>query len=69
MFVGVGVISATTYYKYYSEEGCAVDDRMIVAIHLMYSTYLYLFLEFFINRFILKSGQHTAVDKASKKAQ
>ena len=45
MFIGVGVISMTTYYKYWTEDGCYIDDRMIVAILLMYATYLYLFVE------------------------
>jgi len=36
MFVGVGVVSATAYYKYFTEEGCFVDDRMVLMTMLMY---------------------------------
>jgi len=45
MFVGIGVNSMETYYKWFTPEGCAVDHRMVFAVHVMYATYLYLFVE------------------------
>lgn len=51
MFVGIFVIVMSCYYKYFEGNGCAIDGRMIVAICLMYSTYLVLFVKFFLQRY------------------
>jgi elongation of very long chain fatty acids protein 6 len=51
MFVGLYVIGASTYYKFYTPRGCAIEPGMVVAIWLMYATYLYLFVDFFVKRF------------------
>ncbi|GAB5033480.1 fatty-acyl elongase [Nannochloropsis oceanica] len=58
MFVGIWVIVMSCYYKYFEGaqgegmgKGCAIDGRMIVAICLMYSTYLVLFVKFFVQRY------------------
>jgi len=45
MFVGIFVNGMETYYKWFTPEGCQVDERMVFAVHVMYATYLYLFVE------------------------
>ena len=53
----VGVATAVYYImKIRAGESCAVDKELLVACGIMYSTYLYLFVEFGVKRFILKSG-------------
>jgi len=59
MFVGIFVVAASCYYKYWAQggeqgggKGCAIDGRMIVTICLMYATYLGLFMNFFARRYL-----------------
>lgn len=52
MIIGVFVVAMSTYYKYWTPKGCAIDDSMLLAITLMYATYLVLFVHFFAKRFI-----------------
>lgn len=50
----VGVATAFFYiHKIRNGEACAVDQDLLVACGAMYSTYLYLFCEFAVKRFIL----------------
>lgn len=51
MFVGLYVIGASTYNKFYTDAGCAIEPGIVVAIWLMYATYLYLFVDFFVQRY------------------
>lgn len=53
MVVGCSV-AAYYYMAFSSGKECAVDVRLLYACGVMYSTYLYLFAEFFVKRFILK---------------
>ncbi len=85
MFVGLYVIAASTYYKSYSARGCAIAPGMLLAIWLMYATYLYLFVDFFVKRYfgskkqkqqkqkqqaeVLSAGDVLEAERAKYKAQ
>ncbi|TFJ87285.1 hypothetical protein NSK_001617 [Nannochloropsis salina CCMP1776] len=61
----VGVATAAFYImKIRAGEECAVDQDLLVACGIMYSTYLYLFCEFAVRRFILGPKKETAPGKA-----
>lgn len=60
MFVGIYVIGASAYYKYFAPEngrGCAIEGEMILAISAMYATYLVLFVNFFWDRYFAKGSK------------
>jgi hypothetical protein len=72
MFVGIYVIGASAYYKYFApenERGCAIEGEMILAISAMYATYLVLFVKFFWDRYFAqgteKKGAKAAVSSSS----
>jgi hypothetical protein len=49
----VGVFVAYNYYAVLSSGGhCAVNTDLLLACAVMYSTYLYLFVEFAVKRYI-----------------
>lgn len=51
----VGVFVAFNYYRVLSTGGsCAVSTDLLWACAVMYSTYLYLFVEFAVKRYIIK---------------
>lgn len=68
MFVGLYVIGASTYYKYYTAAGCAIEPGMVVAIWLMYATYLYLFVDFFVKRYFGRGNKRNNGQQLTKKA-
>lgn len=55
MFVGTFVCASAWYYKLYSNNECSNDQSNLIAGALMYGSYLYLFMEFFVNRYIFKN--------------
>lgn len=62
MVVGTYVcISSYLYLR--SGVECAVKKENVLAGALMYGSYLYLFTEFFVKRFVLKSGEKKAAKK------
>jgi len=67
----VGVATATFYIlKIRNGETCAVDQELLIACGVMYSTYLYLFCEFAERRFVLGPQKAAGAPKARKsKAQ
>jgi elongation of very long chain fatty acids protein 6 len=71
MFVGVGVVSAAIYYHYYSNkiykyklgtQRCSNDPSNMIAGCLMYSSYLYLFIEFALKRFVFNDKTKVVFD-------
>jgi len=67
----VGVFVAYNYYRVLSSGGsCAVSTDLLWACALMYSTYLYLFCEFAVRRYILGRGNRAvAAGKGKKKTK
>jgi len=56
MFVGVAVTVMSYQYHKADPDNCAVKPEMLMWCGLMYSTYFYSFIEFAVQRFILKSS-------------
>ncbi len=72
MFVGVIVVCAAIYYHYYSTKTyeyslgpkrCSNAPSNMVAGVIMYSSYLYLFVEFAFKRFVFKTDAKAAFDR------
>lgn len=64
----VGVFVAYNYYRVLSSGGsCAVSTDLLWACALMYSTYLYLFCEFAVRRYILGPWRAMAAKGKAKK--
>lgn len=63
MFVGTGVCISAWFYVLYSDELCHNDFNNLIAGGLMYGSYLYLFVEFAVRRFILKPAPKGSIDK------
>jgi len=56
MIVGTTIcVLSAIYLK--DDQPCAVTRENVIAGALMYGSYLYLFAEFFVKRFILSSGK------------
>jgi hypothetical protein len=51
MFIGTGVCVSCWYYKY-SGRACANEDSNLIAGAAMYGSYLYLFMEFAVGRYL-----------------
>jgi len=51
MFIGTGVCISCWYYKY-TGRTCANEDSNLIAGAVMYGSYLYLFMEFAVGRYI-----------------
>jgi elongation of very long chain fatty acids protein 6 len=64
MFVGVA-ISCFAYYYSQTDKSCGVSKKMLPWCAAMYSTYLYLFLEFFIKK-LFNAATGTDNDKKRK---
>jgi elongation of very long chain fatty acids protein 6 len=62
MFVGTGICIASWYYVYYTND-CSNDHNNLIAGATMYGSYLYLFVEFAVRRFLVKAPK---TDKAAK---
>jgi hypothetical protein len=64
MVVGVGTAG---YYIQSLRTGapCAVNKELLTACGVMYSTYLYLFAEFFVKRFIFGMAPATKKTKSA----
>jgi hypothetical protein len=57
----VGVATAIFFIiKLRAGESCAVEKDLLIACGVMYSTYLYLFCEFAVKRFILTPKKEAA---------
>lgn len=56
MVAGV-VICVSGWYYYLNEIPCANDQRMLVAAGIMYASYLFLFVDFFMKRFLGKKPE------------
>jgi len=54
MFVGTGVCISTWYFKFFGTSTCHNDMSNMVAGALMYGSYLYLFVEFAVGRYVKK---------------
>ncbi|EKU22182.1 fatty-acyl [Nannochloropsis gaditana CCMP526] len=52
MMVGVGICVASFYYLYTDPEHCEVKPQNVYSGALMYGSYLYLFCDFFVRRFL-----------------
>ena len=68
MIVGVAV-AGFYIYKLRNGQECAVDKDLLISCGIMYATYLYLFVEFAVKRFILgpkKEGGKAATGKKAK---
>lgn len=67
MFIGVGITVASALYSR-DPESCGVVRRLIPWCCAMYSTYLYFFVAFFVERFFASPPAHKATPAASKQA-
>ena len=69
MFIGVGVTIAAFYYYNNPIEGetCHIQKENNVAAFVMYGSYFYLFLQFFLARYF-KVRVNTDSDKKKKAA-
>jgi elongation of very long chain fatty acids protein 6 len=66
MFVGVFVCCSAWYYRIYdSSTHCNNDKVNLILGALMYASYLYLFAEFMVKRFILSPLKQTEKEKKS----
>lgn len=54
MVIGVAVCCSSFYFHVNDPEGCAVSKENLIAAALMYGSYLYLFCDFFLHRFVLR---------------
>jgi len=52
MIVGVGICASSFYFLYTDPEHCQVKRQNVYAGALMYGSYLYLFCDFFVRRFL-----------------
>ena len=64
MFVGVAVTLIAAYYYKYEENDCQIQKENNVAAFIMYVSYLFLFLQFFIGRYF--KDKTIKVTKAKK---
>jgi len=65
MVVGVGTGLATAYYKFYTDSCPGASKDLLFAGFVMYSSYLYLFVEFAVKRFILRKPAEKSVSSGS----
>lgn len=56
MVVGVVICAASYSYMRANPVHCHVKPESVVAGTLMYGSYLYLFVDFFVRRFVLGQG-------------
>jgi len=69
MFVGVFVVLSMTYFKFFTSEPCeGAQEKLLYAGLAMYGSYLYLFVEFAVKRFILAPRRTRALALAEKQA-
>lgn len=54
MFVGTGVCVSTWYFIHYENTDCATNFANLVSATVMYGSYLYLFAQFAVGRFLTK---------------
>lgn len=59
MFVGTGVCCSAWYFTFFSKNSCHNDMSNLIAGALMYASYLYLFSEFAVKRYVGKSPSRT----------
>lgn len=65
MFVGTGICIASWYYVY-TTNNCSNDKNNLIAGAVMYGSYLYLFVEFAVRRFLVKPPKTDKVAKPKK---
>lgn len=67
MVIGV-TVSLASYYYYMTDETCGVSKGTLISAFFMYGSYLYLFAEFFYNRYVKGNKNATfAGEKVNKK--
>jgi len=68
MFFGIAIISGTAYIWYSTGTPCLSDEPEIILISgiLMYGTYLFLFVQFFVKRYF---GKKPVTNNKTKKTQ
>ena len=64
MVVGVTICAASFYYLRTDPEGCEVTSENVMAGTIMYGSYLYLFCDFFVRRFVFKQDVSAKKSKA-----
>lgn len=52
--IGGCTVTVLAYHYYKTDPDCFVDDGVVVSGFLMYGSYLYLFCQFFVGRFLIK---------------
>lgn len=67
MFVGTGVCASAWYFKL-DGRSCSNDLSNLIAGGLMYGSYLYLFCEFAVNRYLLKPQGKKAIPAGKEKS-
>ena len=67
MFVGTGVCCSAWYFTFFSKKSCHNDMSNLIAGALMYASYLYLFSEFALKRYVVKSPTRSSKPSAPKK--
>ena len=69
MFVGTGVCCSAWYFTFFSKNSCHNDMSNLIAGALMYASYLYLFSEFAVKRYVGKSSSRTSKPSDPKKLE
>jgi len=59
--IGGCIVTVLGYQYYKSDPTCAINDGVIISGFLMYGSYLYLFCQFFVGRFIVKQTKQKKV--------
>jgi len=67
MFIGTGVCASAWYFKL-DGRSCSNELSNLIAGGLMYGSYLYLFCEFAVNRYLLKPQGKKAIPAGKEKS-
>ena len=59
--IGGCVVTVLAYQFYKKDSNCAINDGVIISGFLMYGSYLYLFCQFFVGRFMVKQTKQKTV--------
>ena len=63
--IGGCIVTVLAYHYYKTDPDCFVDDGVVISGFLMYGSYLYLFCQFFVGRFISPKFQVKAQKQKS----
>jgi len=69
MLIGTFVCVSSWYFKLQNPDDCSNDRNNLIAGGLMYGSYLYLFVDFAVRRFILSPPKKDAPKKDTKKTK